>query len=160
METIDLDDLVEEQFYSKNNKVVSRRDFLKYSAVGSLGLLLPIFIVEEANAILPLIAVAVGVLTLTNDLLASEEPTEGTIVLINNSPVTVEGDLKLTLLDEWDLGNKGSTRSTGYRVPKNKGQRYGFSDGPSLKTDKDTLATFRANSRADQQEIKNLSIKA
>lgn len=158
IETININDLIEERYYSPR-KEVSRRDFLKYSAVGGLGLMLPLTMTEDSEAVpLWLIPAIVPAIKLIRDIFFSGQETEGEVVLLNNKNETARGDLKLTLVDQWDLDNQSSIQKAGYVVPPQTGQRYHFSGGPSLNVGRDTQASFSARSQVHENSVNGLTI--
>lgn len=162
--SINVDDLIEEQFYSSekaSSKAMNRRDFLKYCSVGSLGLVAPLSVTEDTQAAIPwaLITAGISLLSLINDVWGSNEKVSGDITLVNDSHTKVSGDLELALMDEWDI-DAFSKDYAAYQVPARKVQKYRFTNGPSASVSRNTNALCTARTRVDKKRYNGLLIRA
>lgn len=160
IETLDINDEYQRYFYSTEHKnKIDRREFLRYCAIGSTGLLLPLTGVVHANPLFfGLLRVLIPIISLATAFLSTDTPSTGDVYLVNNTNIKVRGDLELTLLDSRNNSAYSAKRSN-YIVPANKVQKYRFENGPSVSVDKDVQAYLSARSRIDRRNSSNFTIK-
>lgn len=143
-------------------KKLTRRDFLKYSIIGSAGLAIPVLATEDADAGWWWIPAILGGLAVTTTVIASGESTSGEIIIINESHKDMEGPMQFKLKKEEKLrtnqfqsssSQDSSEKTIRYKIPARTKRTYTFTNGPSLIVEKDTKAILTVRSQLNEKSV-------
>lgn len=175
IESINLNDEYEKYFYSSNNKYgISRRDFIKFSVFSSAGIILTgtnVVQAEEGSIftgiarifakriIRHLLRAKISDFNVTSTDIDSNTPTSGEIFLANDARKRVSGDLKLTMVQEWDY-KEFSSKKAGFSIPPNTIRKYGFNNGPSAVVNNDTQTRLISQTRLNKRRSQPIIIRA
>lgn len=177
IESINLQDEFEKIFYSDKSRRINRRNFFKFCAAGSIGIVLPATITNTAHAdgiasilrlatrgmvkgmVSQLLKARIMRFDVTTKEIYSNTPTSGEIYFANDSNKKSKGDLKLTLVDEWDY-EEFSSMKAGFSIPPNTVQKYGFRHGPSAVVRHDTNTHLLAQTKINNKKSGAILIRA
>lgn len=164
---------LDEVFASSEKEIHSRRKFIKLFAGSTAGIVLPMSTVSQANddilgflirrfaeeIVKNIIEAEISRLSMSREYVYSENPTSGSFYLTNSTNDRAEGNMKLSLVDEWDY-SEFSSMSIQYSVPPNTIQQYTFTDGPSAIVQQDTSAKLTATIKENKQSSNIFTIRA
>ena len=169
-----------DEFYShleqkESETVVTRRNFLKYSALGAIALGFS-FSTERAEAggnnnyvkgfkskgfksncrfnnVIP------QSVYVNQQYLNSGEATSGDITVTNNTDQYMSDELELTLISSRDL-RYSTTKYYSYNIPPFTRKTYSFNNGPSASTSRTTKVCLCASNQHARSNSRNFTLYA
>lgn len=184
IEVVDSLDLINESLLlAKAGANFNRRKFLKSFGVTSVGLSMPFSTMSFADLapledkpindefskfLLKLMFVVIATalieakiskFDISENKIKSNRPTSGSIYIFNPTDKQVAGDLKLTLINEWDYSEFSSMRAS-YVIPPNKIEKLEFVNGPSAVVSETTQTRLIAQTKVNMEVSPIITIRA